>query len=508
MHLAAAYLRIYNGTNTPLHVRFEMSLWNALFRLCSERFGDVPDQIVRKPKGHYLIRDESGKVVFDLQARGEEAILRLHALIEERRPETEETSLKFTSLTQEEINLWRAGRPSSDLRYELSMWNDLAKWLFLEQDLKKEYQIDFDLDAQQVPAAIHIQFSEIKLTLQLPLEELPRLIPALATVHSSLRVQDEGLEALESIHYKAEHGTLELVPKNLSKKKSFSSKTKATEIGGWLFVPGEGFYLAKQDDEIVPGILSGRDIEHFLTKERSLAQQLIQEAVIHEEPREVSYKLAFDADWRFHIQAYLYQPGDLSSPLSRMFGHWVYVDEGNFYEIRGFEFDRIETIVEPHDMPAFIQQKRGWLNTQEGFHCRLASVEAQLTYHVSDQGILVFGGKTHFEDGSVVHDFGPWVYIAGQGFFSKTSRSLTIPTRPGTHILPDQIPAFIRTHREELRQVPHFFSEICPIVSARISIALNADEQIICKPLYERDLRYSKADVKMFDEIVFVEGEG
>lgn len=506
VHLAAAYLRIYNGTSKPLHVRFEMSLWNLLFRLCSDRFGDMPDQFVRKGKGHYIIREDK-QVLLDLHALKEDSVKRLHDLIEERRPETEETSLKFTNLTQEEISLWRAGRPSSELRYELSIWNDLAKWFFIDQDMKKPYQIDFEYE-EQLPAVIKIHFDEVALTLALRTEDLPSLIPALATVNSALRVHHEGHEALEALEYHPDHGSLELISKTKVAKKTPFDKAKAIEIGDWFFVPGDGFYTRQHDEELLPGVLSGREIDHFLTKERVLAQKLIRGAVIHEEPREAKYHLFFDEDWNLHIQTYLYQPGDLSNPRSSLFGKWVYVEPGNFYEIRGMEFQHAETIIKTDEMPGFIQQKRGWLNTQEGFHCRLASVEAQLTYHVSNQGVLVFGGKTHFEEGVSVHDFGPWVYIGGQGFFSKTSRSLAIPTRPGTHILPDQIPAFIRTHREELRQVPHFFSEHCPIVSAHISIALNADGQIICKPIYERDLRYSNRDVKTFDEIVFVEGEG
>lgn len=507
-HLAAAYLRIYQGTHIPLHVRFERSLWHALFRLCADRFGDMPENIVRKAKGHYLIRGEGKAILLDLQAQGEEAVDRLHVIVEERLPETEETSLKFTNLSQEEINLWKSGRPSSDLRYELSLWNDLAKWFFLNQDTGKSYSIDFDYDQRRLPCGLQARFSDIQISLFVGAEDLPLLIPAFATVHAPLSVQEEGGEVLESIIYHAKFGALELIPKHVAKETAVAESVKGIEVGEWLFVPEKGFHLIKPQEEIAAGMLSGHEIDHFLTKERALAQRLIQDAVIYEEPREVSYKLTFTPDWHLHIQAYLQTPGDLSAPLSRIFGHWAYVDPGQFYEIRGLEFADIETVIAPQDMPSFIQQRRSWLNNQEGFHCRLASVEAQLTYQVSPEGVLVFGGKTHFENGALVHDFGPWVYVTGQGFFSKTSRSLAIPTRPGSHILPDQIPAFIRTHREELRQVPHFFSETSPIVKAYVSIALDADHQIICQPIYERDLRYAKRTIKQFDEIAFVEGEG
>ena len=36
-HLAAAYLRIYNGKSEPLHVRFKGSLWNRLCQMAGKR---------------------------------------------------------------------------------------------------------------------------------------------------------------------------------------------------------------------------------------------------------------------------------------------------------------------------------------------------------------------------------------------------------------------------------------------------------------------------------------
>lgn len=510
VHAAAAYLRIYNGKSAPLHVRFEMSLWNLLFRICSERYGEVPDQLVRKGKGHYVIKaDDTKHFFFDIKALNAEAVEKVHKLIEERPPETEETSLKFSNLNSEEIARWRAGRPSSELRYELSMWNDLAKWMMLEQDSGNPYKIDFDLGEDGLPNVIKIHFADLEVHLDIHSEDLPRLIPVLATVTSSLKVHDERHEALASIRYYPEQAALELIPKNQKAKKVVPGGMKAVEVGGWQFVPGDGFYSKHGDHELTPGMLYGGDVDRFLRKERRLAQTLIEGTSIHEEPLDVSYRLSFDSEWRLHIEAYLKQPGDLSHPLSHLFGRWVYVNQKGFFEIQDLEFNQIETVIEPDDMPAFIQQHRSWLNGHEGFHCRLASIEAQLTYHVATNGVLTFGGKTHFaEEGVVVRDFGPWVYVSGQGFFSKTSRSLAIPTRPGTHIMPEQIPSFIRTHREELKQIPHFFSEKCPIVAVRLSVGIDANGQVICKPLYERDLQYSTRDIKFFDEIVFVEGEG
>ena len=179
VHLAAAFLKIYSGHRKPLHERFYHSLWNRLMRLYADRIGVHPDSLATDGKGKYTYIDDQRKLICSIQAKTPGAVKRLKEMIDFRRRETEETSLKFSNLSQEELASWREGRPGSRLLYELSYWNDLAKWLMLMQDEKKNPLIRFE--GGDLPNWIEIKFDEVDLGFHLDREELVKIIPSLAT---------------------------------------------------------------------------------------------------------------------------------------------------------------------------------------------------------------------------------------------------------------------------------------------------------------------------------------
>ncbi|MBA2727421.1 MAG: ATP-dependent helicase, partial [Parachlamydiaceae bacterium] len=138
-HLELARQRIYNGHTLPLHVRFEKSLWNSLCLMAQERWGGSSSRLQKKGKGHYVCLSSSGKAVFWIKAKNKEAIKILNDFLDPQKAESEETSLKFSNLSQEELMLWREGEPSPALKYELSFWSDFAKWMMLLQDCGEKY---------------------------------------------------------------------------------------------------------------------------------------------------------------------------------------------------------------------------------------------------------------------------------------------------------------------------------------------------------------------------------
>ena len=81
-------------------------------------------------------------------------------IVAQKREETEETSLKFSNLSPEELTLWKEGRPSPELSFELSFWSDLAKWCFNQQEDQKPYEIEFIDGDQKLPHAVQIEFTD------------------------------------------------------------------------------------------------------------------------------------------------------------------------------------------------------------------------------------------------------------------------------------------------------------------------------------------------------------
>lgn len=128
VHLATAFLKIYAIDGHPLHERFALSFWHALFQLFALKLGCDPELFVKKGKSYSIGSDF---IITAKTKRGDEL---LQNWLYNREMETEETSLKFSNLPQEEIEQWREGRPSATLQYELSYWRDFAVWILEQQD--------------------------------------------------------------------------------------------------------------------------------------------------------------------------------------------------------------------------------------------------------------------------------------------------------------------------------------------------------------------------------------
>lgn len=507
-HVAVAWLRIYDDRPVPLHQRFEKSLWNKLCRLYGDRLGDSPRLIQTEGRDVFFIPSASGKTVFSVKGKNAKASARLKALFKQRVEETEETSLKFSNLSQDELLLWREGRPSPQLRYELSYWSDLAKWLLRLEEEGKRYKIEFEYSSKQLPNWIVIHFADLEAGFYLSEANLPLIIPALATVQSPLKVHDAPQDAIEEMRYDKSQGILHITPAKAQTIEKVAVK-EGIPLDGWRFVPDDGFYANNHIELLAEGTVKGRQLSELLDDHLALVKSVLQGTAVHEDPVQVSYAIAFDREWNLNISAYLLNPGDLSTPPSRCFGNWAYLDEEGFYRLEGMRFPDIETLVLAEDVADFIQQNRAWLNTQEGFQTHLASVEAEIRYQVSEDDRLTFSRRVALaEEGASTKEFGPWVYISGQGFYARRISSLALPIHPGVTLGPDQIPLFIHMHREELQLVPGFFSSFCPVVKAQLTIELDTDEGVNVTPVYDVHPDYREKALRFYGDFVYVPGEG
>ncbi len=511
LHLAAAYLRLFQGQNLPLHKRFERSLWNQLCRIYADRLGYHSNILKPAGKGQYTLTSPGRKQIFYIKAKTSKAIQHLKDLLFHRQNETEETSLKFSNLSPEEIILWREGRPSSQLSYELSFWNDMAKWLMLLQDSGQKYTLKFDHSSQDVPNFIRIHFPELELGFYLSEANLPGIIPTLATVQSPLAVHNADIEAIQRIVFDKETGCLLIESKeeHLRKGQRAIQPKGGQALDGWQFIPGDGFYSLDRQGLFSSPKMCGEKIGQALTEHLPLIQNLLEGAIVHEAPIQASYHLDFDSEWNLHLVCYLFTPGDLSSPGSHYLGHWVYLVDDGFYRLEGQLFPALEKVIPAEEIPHFIQQNRTWLNSQEGFQTHVASIEAQMSYLLTKDNQLSFNRKVAIAaDSTESKDFGAWVYVPGQGFYSKVSAPIGLSWRPGMTLNADQIPLFIRMNTEELKLVPGFFSKTCPVTKSGIKIGITEDQKIEITPEYEFHPDYVNKEIRFFDDYVYVEGEG
>ncbi|HEY4255545.1 MAG TPA: hypothetical protein VGM34_04285, partial [Chlamydiales bacterium] len=178
-HLAASYMAIFHGHEEPLHKRFAISLWNVLCDLASDRNGYGTDCLKEKAGGYECVSDV-GKKLFSIIPKTEAAKKRLKNLVTKRVVETEETSIKFSNLSSEEITQYKMGRGSHQLKYELSFWSDLAKWLMFLSD--GAYEVSFE--GEKLPTGVRVEFPDLVIWFFIAEMNLPLIIPALATVRS------------------------------------------------------------------------------------------------------------------------------------------------------------------------------------------------------------------------------------------------------------------------------------------------------------------------------------
>ncbi len=505
IHLATAYLRVFNNGDLPLHERFQRSLWNKLCFLFTEHCGDDPSLIQEIDPDHYVYKNETGDTLFFVKTKNQKSQKRLWNMLFNRTRQTEENSLKFSNLSEDEIALWRQGRPNFELKYELSFWNDLAKWLFLMQDEGTRYSISFRYSEKEIPNEIIIKFPSLEVGFTLAEANLSFIIPALATVKSPLSIHQVGQESMQKITYDKVHGELLIKRDGMAPVK----EEKGVTLNDWVFVPGDGFYSRTEGGGLQQSRLSGEMIAKALTEQYGLIKSRLEHARLHLDPVHVSYDIRFDDQWNFHIAAYLFAPGDLSTQFSKLYGDWAYLEDDGFYPVEGLMFDAIETVIPVNKVSSFVREQRTWLGHHTGFETHITGIETQLTYLLSPQGVLRFIRKVAFEESSQeIKDFGEWVYVKGEGFFSKTGPSIPSAISHGMVISSDQVPLFIHQHHEELQLIPGFFSSTSPIEKGGVRVEVKEDQSIEISPEYKIFENCRNKSIRFFDDFVYVEGEG
>ncbi len=508
-HQAVAYLYIYHGHDLPLHRRFSDSLWNSFFLQCAHEFGVIPLDLKKKTSGCFAIKIR-GKDLCTIEAHGKEAASRLEKMILHREKETEENSLKFSNATLEEIDGWEKGKPPFRLAYELSLWNDLARWMMQLQERESSYSIAFNGPLDQLPQSIAISFSELSIQKTLSQNNLESLITTLSTVESSLKVFDRLDEEVEKIVYNEEKGRFEVRYKEQKDtQQKDTHQIGGIEIGRYLFVFGKGFYA--KEYPLLKDIKDNLSTSELLKKYPKELKKWVKDIAIKEVPRSVSYFLAFDANWNLHIESYLFERGDLqllSLPSTFTLKDWVYIAKRGFYRLEPLDFNVIDKVVAAQEVEDFINEHRIWLNGQEGFAVRLSSLESTLSYAVSDQYLRLDNVLREYNEKEIAKQFGRWGYIQGEGFFSASSTSFETPFKKGVRVPLDQISSFIKFHLSDLKEVSGFFSRRCPVDKAELIIEAVKEGQISIKPQITFAMGYQVKDVLFFDEFTYVEGEG
>lgn len=512
-HLAAGLLEIYKGKIQPLHVRFRSSLWNIVMQIAAKRHGYETKCLKKlEPKGYYA-DSLSKKKLFWIKPNNQNAEKLLSDFVEKRVEETEETSLKFSNLPQEELTLWKEGRPSHQLQYELSFWSDLAKWLMLLEEEKQPYKISFKASKGALPKEIKIAFKDVSVWFYIAQENWEELIPALLGRKTTLPIYELEELVIDQILYDEKKKSFQI---KSHKREDISPEVfqnkddeKLIDVGDWYFHPEAGFFPKKVDPLLRKQELSKSDASEMLMRYPMLLEKYLQNTTIHLGVTPICYDLYFDELQRFHISAYLFEKGDLQKQDSAQFDTWVFLEGKGFYQLGALMFNEIEKVIRQNELGEFITKHRVWLNQYEGFQTHLTNIECYLSYSLDAFGRLHFQSSTDaFEDASGALDLGEWVYIEGRGFYAKSSSKVEQILTPGKVVTREEVSPFIKSHEEDLEQVKGFFSLKQPVLKSGLEISLTESDKILVKPKYNFAKGYSESNVSFYGDFTYVEKEG
>ncbi len=504
-HLAAAWLRIFNGTEEPLHIRFHKSFWNRLFQMSSKRHGYETDCLKRED-GIYFCESKTKKRLFFIEGITDEGKARLAEIVSERIEATEETSIKFSNLSPEELTLWRQGKAGHVLRFELSFWSDLAKWLMWMADSGEEPEIIFQGEKGELPREISIRFAAVRMQFYISDASWPWIIPSLATVKSNLFVVDKEEALIETIHYNPTERCLEIRQKQPPEETA--ENEQGIPIGEWLYREGKGFYRLRADPILAKGKIEAAEIGPFLTRSAKTIEKWL-DVPLHADGRPARYWLFFDEKGQLHIQLYVLEPQDLQKPKAALFIPWVYLPGSGFYLLEELMFEEDPKIIPRAEVPDFVNRHRHWLHQFPGFQTHFGSLEAHLTYSFTTRGDLSFGAQLEFPEhfeGAI--DFEEWVYLKGQGFYMKKQSRGRLPLHPGLVIAKEEIGSFLSQHKEDLEQVQNFFATRSLVDKAGLSIRINEEERISIEPKSEFATGVKANQVRFYGDFVYVPNEG
>lgn len=497
-HLAATLLYIFGEHKTPLHERYESSFWKTLFEIVAKEVG-FEEKKYKVEKNRVLRLSTLPPKWFQLTAltsKGKKAIQTLSQDYKNK----ENQSFKISALSDEEQQLYNEGNPSFSVKFELSLWGDLAKFFFLRQERKESYTLSMDEEAG-MPHRIFTSFEDMQFSSTISKEDWPYIIPALVTVDSPYFVKFDQ-EGVEHIEYMSEEEAFKIFFKDVDER-----KRKGKQIGEWIYQSKEGFYKESDLPDILKEKIPKEEMPKALSEHTDTFARYLKNASVHSLPNPLRYHLFFDKENKLHIKAYLFHKGDMDGAL--FIPPWVYLpDQQGFYKIEEVHFPEKEIIVPKEDISAFVARNRIFLHDFHGFQAHFGAIESEIGYKVSEKGDLEFFPKISFGDKEHITDFGDWLFVKGEGFFPKQEKAELDFLRNEKKILRENVSGFLTNYYSNLQLVPHLFTNRSPFEKVGLNLTIDENRKIVVEPIFICHEGFSKEQLIFYGDYVYLKNEG
>jgi len=482
-----------------LHRIWDSSFWKALGLALCEHFGYDSLQVAESD-GCFTFSVED-RPIGELQAAHGGFYDLLKPLLIDRVPETEENSIKFSDRTSEEISHWRDGRPGQSLRFELSIWADLCKAMFLAQDRGHLKEIEWLSTAEDLPEQMSAILSDVRWQQQLPRTAWPMLIPTLASVPSKLQEIASAHDS-PSVIYENDPPKLTV----LAAQHTEQQDLQGVRVGDWLYLPGIGFRSMSQDIGSCLNADGAQAVAEVLRKHAKVLAKYLRDYPVHLEPIPIKINLKFNSHWDLVMEASLFQAGDLQQCNVQQLGKWIFVPEGQhqgFWSLNWGPLTALKTTIQAEDVDDFIARHRTFLNSFPGFTTHLTPLDTQLSYRITAKGDLHFINLLEQRDELGSHDFGEWVYLPEQGFFQKLSGTLGTAVRSGVTVKSQEVSSFIAKHRQELAQMPQFFAKSSPLKSCGLQLEKLKAGSISITPILEYCENIDPSEIRFYGDYIY-----
>lgn len=484
----------------PIHQLFKSSLWSALFFLLSKRHGMQLTHVNSNIESEklQLSYDHS----FTLEILDGELSKFIRDDIFNKEEETEENSIKFSNVSQKEVELYRSGMPSHEFKYELSFWSDISKELFVRDVACENMNVSFEYSENSPPTSISVKNKDIQITLQLSLDDWNVLMPFLIDKARPFAIHTTSVITLSSIDFYEDSGSFHI---DVEKKRTLEKSTADT--GEYVFVPFDGFYVKKQDPLLHHSVITPHKASEFLQRYAEDVEQHTQYTVdvsLHT----INHTLEVDAFGTLHIHLYLFEKGDLLQEGAHYFKEYCFLPGKGFFKTVPGKTESLHTRIPKEKVSYYVSQNKSWLAAFEGFALHMTTIDTQLEYQVNNDGDISFrASKPSYTKGEVF-DYGDMTYIDGEGFFPAAASHSASPLSDGLIVKKKDVSTFIDTYESELELIRGFFSRITPLSLLQLDILAFDHEPITTTPVLIPIKEYAEKTILLYSHYTYVKNEG
>ncbi|WP_201456409.1 DEAD/DEAH box helicase [Chlamydia sp. 17-3921] len=320
----------------------------------------------------------------------------------------------------------------------------VAKYFFFFNESGAFLQVEED--SQGLPCLFSLQWQDITFKGKLlDFPTLEDLFPKIEIPHTTLQESHEDFSI----------STIEVDPKlskvsfiiNPEKPKEAILEQTIVNIGASSYLTGRQTVISLPKKVSLP-------IYTLPLLPEKIQRQLLPQLYYNTEEKPLRYTIYFLRDASLCFSAYLETPGDLDNGCL-IYPNYCYDLGLGLQPISGALHPQTTFIVKSDQIEEFLDET-GHLIQETGFKTFTEkNPERNLTYNVTDQGVLLFHYDIR-ESGTTEIHFGRWTYYSNQGFFLQEKDDS--PIQDGLIIEAIDIPTFITKNEHALRKLPGFFA--------------------------------------------------